>query len=159
MLESSRSARGTFVAVWIAVQGALVLTAGDRSANMGGFRMFSETSTFSYTLYREVRGELVAVPDGEWNAKDATGVLRHFSWRDRVRRRELSTFGAELVASYGVDTQRRRLAAALDDVFLTASGDTETQRLVLVVVTRKNGHAPETTRLESFPRNPSGGVR
>lgn len=159
MLDSSRTTRVGFVAVWIAVQGALVLTAGNRSAAMGGFRMFSETSTIEYTLHREVAGSRVPIPDGEWNAKDASGTLRHFSWKDRVKQRELSTFGVTLVASYGVDTQTKRLTAALDDVFLTASADAETTRLVLVVVTRKNGHAAETTAIESFARSVRGTSR
>lgn len=152
MLETSRTARGLFVGAWLAIQIALVVTSANRSAHMGGFRMFPETSTLRYSLFREVDGRLVPVPDGEWNAKDGDGVLRHFSWKDRVRRRELCAFDAELVASYGVETQSRRLAAALDDVFLASSGDTETTKLVLVVDARKNGRALPTTRLESFAR-------
>ncbi len=155
MLESSREARGLFVALWVALQLALVITADARPAAMGGFRMFSETSTLEYALFREVDGALVPVPDGVWNARDASGTLRRFSWRERVRRPELTTFGVELVASYGVDTQTERLRAALDDVFRDASADAETTRLVLVVTTRKNRRSPETFRLQSFARAPS----
>ena len=154
VLESSREARGLFVALWLATQAALVVTAGTRPAAMGGFRMFSETSTIAYGLYREVDGVLVAVPSsGEWLAKDASGTVRRFSWRDRVRRPELSTFGTEQLASYGVDTQIERLRAALDDVFRDASSDAETTRLVLVVTARRNRRSPETVRLESFARH------
>jgi len=142
------------IGAWIVAQIALVLTCGDRSAHMGGFRMFPETSTLHYSLYREVRGSLVPVKDGEWNAKDAEGVMRHFSWRDRVRRPELCSFDAEIVASYGVDTQSRRLAAAIDDVFTTTSGDAETERLVLVLGGKRNGRALPEWRLESFARKP-----
>ncbi len=152
MLETSRTARGLFVGAWIVVQIALVITSGDRSAHMGGFRMFPETSTIRYSLFREVAGRLVAVPDGEWNAKDSGGIMRHFSWRDRVRRQELCAFDREIVASYGVDTQSRRLVAALDDVFLSASGDAETTKLVLVVDARRNGRALPPARYESFAR-------
>lgn len=152
MLETSRAARGLFAAAWLAAQAALALTAGSRPAAMGGFRMFSEASTVRYELFREVRGALVPVPTGVWTAKDASGTVRRYSWRERVRRPELCMFGVELAASYGAATQLERLRAALDDVFLDASGDAETTRLVLVVTTRRNHHEPETARLESFAR-------
>lgn len=139
---------------WIAVQLALVLGAGNRSAAMGGFRMFAETSTIHYSLFREVGGELVPVRGGEWTAKDAAGIVRRFSWRERVRRPELCTFDAEIVAPYGLDTQTKRLELALDDVFVVTSGDAETERLVLLVEGRKNGRAVPPRRLESFARHP-----
>ncbi|HQY60591.1 MAG: hypothetical protein IPF92_08255 [Myxococcales bacterium] len=152
MLESSRVARGLFAAAWLAAQCALALTADSRPGAMGGFRMFSEASTVRYELFREVRGALVPVPTGDWNARDASGTMRRYSWRERVRRPELCAFGVELAASYGAATQTERLHAALDDVFLDASGDAETTRLVLIVTTRRNRRPPETARLESFPR-------
>ena len=153
MFDPSREGRGLLFAAWLVVQVALIATAGRRPAAMGGFRMFPETSTLRYELYRVVDGRTVPVPDGEWNAKDSMGTLRHFSWKDRVRRRELCSFGVEIVASYGVDTQTARLRAALDDVLEAATDDTETEKLVMRVTTRKNGHDPETFTLETAPRH------
>ena len=115
--------------------------------------MSSESSSISYVLHRELDGGvLVASPRGDWNAKDAEGTLRRFSWRERVRRPELSTFGEELQAPVGVEAQVARLQAALDDVFRDAHGDAETRCLVLDVTSRRSGHAPVALRLRSGPR-------
>ncbi len=115
--------------------------------------MFSESSTVSCVLRRELAGgALVAAPGGDWNARDAGGTLRRFSWRERVRRPELSTFGVELPAPDGVEARVAGLQAALDDVFKNTRGDAETRRLVLDVRTRRNGHAPESLRLHSRSR-------
>jgi hypothetical protein len=50
-------------------------------------------------------------------------------------------------ASYGATTQLARLQAALDDVTAHLTDDVETQRLVLVVVVKRNGREPFQTTL------------
>ena len=152
-------ARIAFSFVFVAVQAALVLTAGDRPENAFGFRMFSESSTISYSLAREVKrsplaGDVVVVPvaDGEWSAKDSQGVLRHVSWRDRVKRPELCVFDATFHASYSARAQLTRLGAALDDVATHTPDDQETVRLLMDVTIRHNGREPEVIHLTSVRR-------
>ncbi len=152
-------ARIAFSAAFVMVQATLVITAGGRPEAAFGFRMFSESSTISYSLSREVRSGpgaddvvVVPVPDGEWSAKDSQGVLRHVSWRDRVKRPELGAFDATFHASYSARAQLSRLTAALDDVAAHTPDDRETVRLLLDVTIRHNGREPEVIHLQSARR-------
>lgn len=152
-------ARIAFSAAFVAVQATLVITAGTRPEAAFGFRMFSESSTISYSLSREVRsgadaqeGVLLPVPDGEWSARDSEGVLRHVSWRDRVKRPELSAFDVTFHASYSARAQLARLTAALEDVAAHTPDDRETVRLLLTVTIRHNGREPEVIHLASARR-------
>jgi hypothetical protein len=155
--------RTLFAASWIAVQGALVLTAGRRPDGAFGFRMFHESSTVQVALYREIRGESgpvrVRVEDGTWNARDRAGTMRRFTWYDRVRRPELGIFDREISASYGVAAQLWRFQAAVDDVATHLVEDTETRRLVLEVTVRKNGREPRKVELTSTTAGGSKGDR
>jgi hypothetical protein len=145
-------AKVAFAATWIAGQAALILTAGARPDAAFGFRMFPESSTLSYRLFREVdapsgHGTVpVEVPDGDWTAKDANGTPHRLSWRARVKEPALSTFGATMNASYGAGAQVQRLEAALRDVARHIPEDDETRALDLEVTVRKNGRAPTTIR-------------
>jgi hypothetical protein len=154
VLELGPRARVAFAAVWLAGQVALIVTAARRLDHMFGFRMFPEASTMQVHLARiTAAGELPA-PGGEWSARDASGQLRHFSWRDRVRDPILSSLDARIFASYGVDTQLARLGHALDDVADHVPEDTETRRLRAEVIVRRNGGDPTTVTLESHVRGP-----
>lgn len=154
MLHVGPIARVAFAACWIAGQAALVLSAAQRPDHVFGFRMFPEASTMQIRLYRERAGGEGAVeaPRGEWSATDASGQLRHFSWRDRVRDPVLSQLGGRVFASYGASTQLARLQRALDDVADHIPEDDETVRLRADVVVWKNGHEPTTITLESHAR-------
>jgi hypothetical protein len=152
VLDLGPRARVAFAACWIAGQGALVLTAGARPDHIFGFRMFPEASTLEIHLSREVGGNVVPAPGGEWSARDAEGQLRHFSWHDRVRDPILSAVDARVFASYGVDAQLARLQRALDDVADHVPEDGETLRLRADVVVRKNGRSAEARTLESHER-------
>jgi hypothetical protein len=154
VLHLGPRARVVFAACWIAGQAALVLTAAQRADHVFGFRMFPEASTMQIRLYRErSRGDdAVEAPNGEWSATDASGQLRHFSWRDRVRDPVLAQLGARVFASYGASTQLARLQRALDDVADHIPEDDETVRLRADVVVWKNGHEPTTVTLESHAR-------
>jgi len=83
-------AKVAFAAVWLTGQVALIATAGSRPDGAFGFRMFPESSTLSYRLFRDVdapsgHGTItVEVPDGEWTAKDPSGTPRRVTWRARV---------------------------------------------------------------------------
>jgi hypothetical protein len=147
-----RHLRVVFAVLWIAGQLALVLSAGARPDHIFGFRMFPEASTLEIHLWRETTGGRIRAARGEWSARDATGQLRHFSWRDRVRDPILSSVDARVFASYGVDAQLARLGHALDDVADHVPEDAETRRLVAEVVVRRNGGEPRTIVLSSRPR-------
>jgi hypothetical protein len=103
-------------------------------------------------LEREVAGGVVPTAAGEWSARDASGQLRHFSWRDRVHDPELRALDRRIFASYGAGTQLARLQRALDDVAAHIPEDGETVRLRADVTVWKNGHEPVTHTLESRPR-------
>jgi hypothetical protein len=117
-----------------------------------GFQMFNESSRLNVQLFREVqrkrRRVLVPVLDGKWQARDAAGALRDFSWQDRVKYEPLSRLGVWVHASYGLSAQLFRLQAALDDVASHIPDDTQTRALVAVVEATHNGR-PETIRLRA----------
>ncbi len=148
--------RAAFAALWIGLQVALILSAGGRADHIFGFRMFPEASTIEIRLWRETARGPVRAPGGEWSARDATGQLRHFSWRDRVRDPILASVDNRVFASYGVDAQLARLGLALDDVALHVPEDAETRRLFAEVLVRRNGRDPEVVTLRSRPRSSVG---
>jgi len=163
MVDLSPGARAAFVAIWLLGQSALVLTAGRRADAAFGFRMFSESTTMTITLSREVRaptGEgtvLVPVEDGRWVARDRDGLPHRFAWNDRVLDPVVGTLGLTMHAAYGGAAQLERLQAALDDVATHVPEDADTHALVADVVLQKNGREPQNLRLTSAPRTlPSG---
>lgn len=145
-------ARVAFAAAWIAGQVALVATAGMRPDAIFGFHMFPEATTMQVRLGRITKAGEQPAPGGEWSAQDATGQLRHFSWRDRVRDPVLSSLDARVFAGYGASTQLARLQRALDDVADHTPQDAETLRLVAHVTIWRNGRDPATSILESQAR-------
>ncbi|HLK41609.1 MAG TPA: hypothetical protein VKU41_32900, partial [Polyangiaceae bacterium] len=129
MIDLGPRARVAFALTWLALQAGLVLSAARREDGTFGFRMFPEASTIEIHLWRETRQGSVEAVGGEWSAHDASGQLRHFSWRDRVRDPTLGAIGTTVFASYGVDAQLARLQRALDDVVDHPPDDDETLRL------------------------------
>lgn len=152
VLDLGPRARIALATAWLSLQAGLVLTASCRPDGIFGFRMFPEASTLRFDLERVVAGVAVPAPGGGWSARDASGQLRHFSWRDRVTDPVLSAPGARVFAAYGVDAQLARLQRALDDVASHEPEDAETQRFVARVVVIRNGRGPETLVLESANR-------
>jgi hypothetical protein len=152
----SRNYRIAIAAVWLGVQAALVLTAGQRADGAFGFRMFSESSTITLALYREVDGPAgvrtrVHVDGGVWNAHSADGVVHRLTWYDRVPT-PYWAFDQETHASYGARAQLERLQAALEDVAAHVPNDAETRRFVLAVTVRRNGREPVVEELVSSER-------
>jgi hypothetical protein len=148
--------RIAFAIAWIGLQGGLILTASRRPDGAFGFRMFSESTTIKVSLYREIVGAeggrtRVHVDDGRWSARDANGLVKRFSWHDRVMP-NLAVFDVEWAAAYGEAAQLTRWQGALDDVFAHTTDDADTKRLVLDIVVRKNGHEPHTVTLTSAER-------
>jgi hypothetical protein len=152
----TRIGRLLFAAAWIATQLVLILTADRRPDGAFGFRMFPDSSSIKVVLYREVEGEegqrtQVHVEDGVWSARDAGGMVRRFSWYERVRS-PYWAFDREMHASYGAAAQLVRLQSAVDDVATHIPDDAETRRLVLEVTVRRNGREPVLHRILSPER-------
>jgi hypothetical protein len=148
VLDLGPRARVVFAACWIAGQGALVLTAGARPDHSFGFRMFPEASTIEIHVQRVLRDtRAVPAPGGEWSAHDASGQLRHFSWRDHVPDPVLSQLDARVFASYGADAQLARLQRALDYASEHIEDDNETALLRAKVFVWRNGREPELLTL------------
>jgi hypothetical protein len=146
--------RVAFAALWVGVQGTLVLTAGRRADHSFGFRMFPEATTIEIRLGRELSGGIVPVPGGEWSASDGHGHSRRFSWHDRVRDPVLGSLDRRMFASYGADAQLARLQRALDDVADHVAEDHDTVRLRAEVLVSRNGREPTAVTLVSHRRTP-----
>ncbi len=149
VVELGPRMRVAFAAAWIAVQVGLVVSAGGRADGLFGFRMFPEASTLQIQLARVTKSGERPAAGGEWSARDLSGQLRHFAWRDRVRDPVLSSLDVRVFASSGAATQLARLQRALDDVADHIPEDEETLRLVAHVTVWQNGRDPVTTTLES----------
>lgn len=145
-----------FGLAWIATQIALIGTAGRRADGAFGFRMFSESTTISIHLVREVNvgGVTSSVPvvAEEWVAHDALGAPHRFAWTDRVVDPVLSHLDVTMHAAYGQAAQLERLQAALDDVATHLGEDDETCVLEATVDVQRNGRDPEQIVLRSAPR-------
>lgn len=118
-----------------------------------GFQMFNESSRLTIHLFREVKRKnrrvLVPLPDGRWQAPDAAGQLRDYSWHDRVRYFPLNTLGVSVHARYGLAGQLFHLQAALDDLMRHIPDDTTTLAIVADVETIQNGVPGDRVRLRA----------
>ncbi len=157
--EIGPKSRLVVATLWLAGQGALILTGPMRADGAFAFRMFPESSTIDFQLVREVvapsgHGTVEAPVDrGTWLARDVGGTLHRFRWDDRVKEPNIFPYGAPVHASYGSRAQLERIARALDDVATHIPDDDDTVRLVANVTVRKNGGAPERVRIESRYRD------
>jgi hypothetical protein len=148
------AARLLFMLVWVGLQSTLILTADRRADSAFGFRMLDESNTMRVVLFREVvepggRSQRIHVDGGTWQARGEGGVVRRFSWYDRVPWRELGAFDREIPTPWGARAQVERLQAALDDVARHVPEDAETRRLLLEVTIRHNGREPQVYWLAS----------
>ncbi|CAN5503358.1 hypothetical protein BH09MYX1_BH09MYX1_32580 [soil metagenome] len=141
---------------WICGQIALIGTAGRRADGAFGFRMFSESTTITIHLVREIHDAsgTVAIPvvAEEWIAHDSLGVPHRFKWDERVVDPVLSHLDVTMHAAYGAAAQLERIQAALDDVATHIGEDDETCALEATVTFRKNGRDAEEVVLRSAPR-------
>jgi hypothetical protein len=151
LLDLPLKARAAFFFAYLGVQ-AVILIRAERSPDfVFGFQMFNASSDLRITLFRQVRrkghARLVPVHDGAWQTKDARGV-HDFHWRDRVHDGVLGTLDAYIHASYGLEAQLFRLQFALRDVAAHIPDDHETEALIAVVDTLKNGREHDQVRFE-----------
>jgi hypothetical protein len=119
-----------------------------------GFQMFNESSRLTIHLFREVARKrkrvLIPLPDGRWQAPDASGKLRDYAWQDRVRYFPINVLERSVHARYGLAGQLFHLQAALDDMARHIPHDTVTLALVAKVDTIQNGvpGAPQQLRAQ-----------
>ncbi len=148
MLALGPIARRAFIAVFVGVQLGLVLTADRRADRIFGFRMFNESSSLKFDLYRKLSSSerVVPVRAGSWEVVTASGT-RTFRWTDRVRYAALGRPGIFRHATYGAEAQLFRLQAALDDAMAHLQDDPETLELIAEVETIRNGRAGPRLRL------------
>lgn len=145
--------RIAFIVAFLALQLGLIVTADLRPDRVFGFRMFNESSSLKFELYRKVRRRGVEralkIVDGSWRARTPSGERRTFRWADRVRYGALLRTGEFVHATYGLDAQVFRLQRALEDVAAHLEEDAETLALVAEVDTLKNGRPGEHLSLEA----------
>ena len=148
--------RGVFFCAYLIAQLALLVRAQNSPDFVFGFQMFNASSDMKISLFRRIRhkgrARVVPVRDGAWQALDHSGKAHDFHWQDRVRDGVLSHLDRYVHASYGLDAQLFRLKFALRDVATHSPGDDETEALIAVVDTVKNGRPPEQVRLEEKRR-------
>ena len=148
--------RPVFFASYLAVQLTLLIRAQKSPDFVFGFQMFNASSDMKISLFRQLRHKgrtrLVPVQDGAWQVKDATGRLVTYRWQDRVHDGVLSNLDSFVHASYGLEAQLFRLQFALADVATHTPADRETEALVALVDTLKNGREPGRVRLQERRR-------
>jgi hypothetical protein len=140
---------------YLGIQAAVLIRAQRSPDFVFGFQMFNASSELRIALFRQLRpshkrpSKLVPVTDGTWQVKGQDGTLRSYRWSDRIHDGVLGTLDRFVHASYGLDAQLFRLQFALDDVAQHLPGDDETEALVALVDTRKNGRDQPQRRLTS----------
>lgn len=156
LLDLSPRLRGVFFCAYLIAQVTLLVRAQSSPDFVFGFQMFNASSDMKISLFRKLRrkgrSRLVPVQDGTWQALDHAGQPHEFHWQDRVHDGVLGSLDRYVHASYGLEAQLFRLQFALRDVASHLSGDDETEALIAVVDTVKNGRAREQVRLEEIRR-------
>jgi hypothetical protein len=153
LLDLPLRLRAAFFCGYLCVQVALLIRAQNSPDFVFGFQMFNASSELKIDLFRRLRAthrrraRLIPIPDGTWQTKGSDGTLHTFHWNDRVHDGVLGTLGRFVHASYGLNAQLFRLQCALRDVAQHLPGDSETEALVALVETRKNGRDAQPVRL------------
>jgi hypothetical protein len=156
LLDLPLKARAAFFFAYLGLQVVTLIRAQLAPDFVFGFQMFNASSDMKIALFRQVRRKghvrLVPIKDGAWQAKDARGTTHAFRWQDRVRDGVLGTLDSYIHASYGLEAQLYRLQFALGDVAAHTPDDHETEALVAVVDTIKNGREYKQVRLQADRR-------
>jgi hypothetical protein len=139
LLDLGPTARRLFVAAWLAAQATLVATAGLRADHAYGFRMFEESSTVELRLSRELDDGGLLPIDDDWEARDCTGALHHFSWSERVRLPAPERLGLALPAPYGAGAAEAQARAAVAWVAAHTPDDCQTLGFRAELRLRRNG--------------------
>jgi hypothetical protein len=154
LLDLGPRARAVFAACYVFVMLVVVVSAQYQPDHAFGFQMFNESSTVNIHLYRRVRGKRALEPfvDGGFTTRRRNGEARRVRWHDRVRDRVLGRLDETVHAKYGLAGQLQRLELALQDFAQHLGDDRDTEEIVAVVETRKNGRRPAVVRLKARPK-------
>jgi len=156
LLDLPPRLRGAFVCAYLVAQLTLLVRAQSSPDFVFGFQMFNASSEMKINLFREIRRKgrprLVPVRGGAWQVDDRSGNRHEYHWQDRVRDGVLGNLDRYVHASYGLDAQLYRLQFALHDVATHLPGDDETEALLAVVDTVKNGRPQGQVRLREARR-------
>ncbi|MET0795076.1 MAG: hypothetical protein ABW061_26395 [Polyangiaceae bacterium] len=143
--------RAAFFCTYLIVQLTLLIRAQSSPDLVFGFQMFNASSDIKISLFRQIRRKgrtrLVPVRDRAWQVVDRAGQEHEYRWEDRVRDGVLVNLDRYVHASYGIEAQLFRLQFALRDVAAHLPGDEETEALIAVVDTVKNGREHKQVRL------------
>jgi hypothetical protein len=154
LLDLPLKGRAAFFFAYLGLQAAILIRAQQSPDFVFGFQMFNASSDLRISLFRQVRRKgrvrLVPVSEGAWQVKDLDGAVHGFRWQDRVHDGVLGTLDSYIHASYGLEAQLYRLQFALRDVAAHVPDDHETEALVAIVDTVKNGHEHKQVRLEAI---------
>jgi hypothetical protein len=150
-LSRTLIARALFAGAFLLGQIALIAFAQRAPDHVFGFQMFNASSELKITLYRQIhmygKPYRLSVQHAAWQARDKNKVTHAFRWNDRVHDGVLGQLDTFVHASYGLDAQLFRLQFALNDVAAHIPDDAETDALVAVVETVKNGRERATVEL------------
>ena len=153
LLDLPLRLRGVFFCSYLMLQAVLLVRAQRSPDFVFGFQMFNASSDMTISLFRQIRYKgrtrLVPVVDGTWQVKDGQGGTREVHWQDRVHDGVLGTLDRSVHASYGLEAQLFRLRFALRDVVSHLPSGDETEALIAVVDTLKNGRERARVRLRA----------
>jgi hypothetical protein len=156
LLDLPLRLRAVFFCAYLAAQLALLVSAQRSPDFVFGFQMFNASSDMQIRLFRQIRrkgrSRLVPVRGGAWQVTDRAGNRHEFRWQDRVRDGVLANLDRYVHASYGLNAQLFRLRFALRDVAAHLPGDDETEALIALVDTVKNGREHGQVRLQEQRR-------
>jgi hypothetical protein len=153
-LDLGPRARVVFAGAYLALQLALIATAGLRPDRVFGFQMFNASADIRIALLRRVQPangapRLVRIRGGVWKARDANGVAHEFRWGDYVQDSMLRGNDVRMHARYGADAQLLHLQHALQYVARAADQDAETRAFVAQVEVWDNGRPRAPIELEA----------
>jgi hypothetical protein len=149
MFDLGPRGRTVACAVFFGSEAALIATAGMRTDQSYGFRMFPESSSIVVHLSRRLDdGRLVAVDKrGHWEAH-CDGATHAFDWGKMVRAPAPWRLDAAVGAPYGVENEVQRMRDAMQWVADHTPDDCETRAFVATVDATKNGRPPYQVELE-----------
>ncbi|MBI4604320.1 MAG: hypothetical protein HY721_20365 [Planctomycetes bacterium] len=146
-----------FSALYVALQLALIVSAGFREDKRFGFQMFAESTRYQAVLFRDLRdGRLEPAPGGRWLVRGEGGAAAFYSWDRFVQDFRLDRLEERKRAKTGIGVTLKYLEEALRYVACHIPLDRETRRLILKVEHRRAGGKTETVTLESPRRELEG---
>ncbi len=139
-----------FCVAFLALQVALIATAGRRANRSYGFRMYDESTSIQLHVSRVLDdGGLIPIEENSWDARDCDGTLRAFHWDDGLRYPAPARLDETMPAPYGRDSAIEITRAAMQWVAAHTGNDCQTLSFVGELTLTRNGRLPEVLHLEA----------